>query len=351
MNFFTGRDGLWNSFDTLVVVTSTVEILMASKWLAWGIESSIPGPLQILRTLRVLRIIRLLRAGKVLTPIHSIVHNLQRFLISLAGSADFILSAMLMIFLIVYVFGLTFMGGVRSYLRRLEESATPSEDLIVVSDSMMEHYGTLPITMWTLVAAVTGGVDWTDVAAPIAQISLFYRIMFLIYVLFVSVVLLNILTGIFLNIAMQSSAMQNREIASDTVLSKRDAVAKLLSEEVSVNGSGALGWDEFAELSKDENVKAFLMMLELDMPSVSRIFKLLDVNGDGKLEPYRFVEACMDLRGTAKKVDVTLLQRDNCILMHKMEWLEQAVGMILSIVEGDAEAVEDISSTRRLCFD
>lgn len=62
-------------------------------------------------------------------------------------------------------------------------------------------------TFWTLFAAVTGGYDWAEVSEPLLQLGGLYRFCFLLYVSSVLLGLLNILNGVFVNAALQSSAM------------------------------------------------------------------------------------------------------------------------------------------------
>merc|ERR1719238_2003818 len=90
---------------------------------------------------------------------------------------------------------------------------------------MRHHYGSVGSTVWTLLGAVTGGYDWSDVAEPVASINVFYKLTFLAYILFVFFAVLNILTGIFVNVAIDSCAM-NREIAIDSALSNKNDMIK-----------------------------------------------------------------------------------------------------------------------------
>lgn len=114
----------------------------------------------------------------------------------------------------------------------------------------------------------------------------------------------------------------NRELIMDEAISNRDSTVKEVIEiflEADVDGSGALSWMEFQEFMNDERIKAFFMSLELDLSSISRIFNLLDPDGDQSLDPQEFVEGCIELRGNAKKVDVTLIQRELNDISEKLD--------------------------------
>jgi hypothetical protein len=217
--------------------------------------------------------------------------------------------------IVLYIFGLTFMQGVVGYLARENDKFTTDaarSAFAVEMAALEKNYGSIANTCWTLMSAVTGGVDWNDASEPIEMTNWYYKWYFLFYVLFVFMCLLNVLTGIFVNVAMQATQM-NREIAIDEAIQNRDSIVKEVIElflEADTDGSGALSFDEFQEFLADEKIKAFFMALELDMASSTRIFHLLDESGDGSIDAHEFVEGCIDLRGFARKVDITLLQRE-----------------------------------------
>lgn len=79
------------------------------------------------------------------------------------------------------------------------------------------------------------------------------------------------------------------------------------------------------------------MALELDMSSCQRIFHLLDSSGDGMLEAHEFVEGCIEQRGFARKVDITLLQREfNAIMLD----LQKNVANLAGEIKHNREASE-----------
>merc|ERR1719486_1201968 len=102
----------------------------------------------------------------------------------------------------------------------------------------------------------------------------------------------------------------NRELAIDSVMAHRenmieDMVALFL--EADEDKSGTVSWDEFEGYLQDEKIKAYFMALELDMNSVVKIFELLDTEKNGELDLVQFVEGCIQLRGNAKMVDMSIM--------------------------------------------
>jgi len=178
--------------------------------------------------------------------------------------------------------------------------------------------------MWTLIGCVSGGYDWAQVAAPVVAIGPIYKFGFLMFILFVVFALLNILTGIFVNVAIDSCKM-NREIAIDAAITNRESIIKEIVDlfhEADRDHSGTLSWDEFEDYIQDERIKAFFMALDLDMSSAHQIFDLIDTSQDGQLDIHEFVQGCIDLRGSAKKVDISILSKERADMLKRMSEIE-----------------------------
>eukprot|EP00928_Gymnodinium_smaydae_P086321 TRINITY_DN7035_c0_g1_i3.p1 TRINITY_DN7035_c0_g1~~TRINITY_DN7035_c0_g1_i3.p1 ORF type:complete len:105 (+),score=22.31 TRINITY_DN7035_c0_g1_i3:49-363(+) len=77
--------------------------------------------------------------------------------------------------------------------------------------------------------------------------------------------------------------------------------------------------------NQDEAIRAFFMSLDLDMSNARTIFEVIDTTGDGELDIEEFVQGCIDLRGGARKVDISMLQRENQQLFKRLNDLETAV--------------------------
>ena len=85
-----------------------------------------------------------------------------------------------------------------------------------------------------------------------------------------------------------------------------------------VDKSGTLSWSEFEFFLDDDEVKAYVIALDLDMASLGKIFDLLDTNGTGELDLMEFLDGCMRLEGVAKTIDVVLLRAEVDRLITKL---------------------------------
>mmetsp|Transcript_10798 Transcript_10798/g.30584 ORF Transcript_10798/g.30584 Transcript_10798/m.30584 type:complete len:261 (+) Transcript_10798:3-785(+) len=248
---------------------------------------------------------------------------------SLTNCAESFMPALLLLCMVMYIFGLSFMQGCRAYLEGLRHDGMAPGEADTV-DALRLRFGSLAETFWTLIGMVSGGVDWLDVSVLICKLGPFYVISLITYINFVQMGLMNILTGIFVNAAHQASAL-NREIAIDQTISTRKAIVNELMRlfiEVFADcdqPEKSLSWEEFESKFTDERIKAYFLSLDLDMSSVSKVYDVIDADGTGQIELEEFVEACVNFRGTAKAVDFVIMQRQVEKLAGQLDSVEAAI--------------------------
>merc|ERR1712228_1144168 len=95
---------------------------------------------------------------------------------------------------------------------------------------------------------------------PLSQIHWFYEAVFVLYILFVVIGVLNVLTGIFVERAQELSGL-DRDLVIQGEIKRNDAFLtemKGIFEEADVDQSGSISWEEFKEYLKNAEVKAYL---------------------------------------------------------------------------------------------
>merc|ERR1712031_119156 len=90
----------------------------------------------------------------------------------------------------MYIFAIIFMQAGISYIT---DGNSPGELEI--------WYGSLDDTIFSLIMAISGGLDWGLMWQPLVLISPYYRIVYVFYVFFVVFGVMNVLTGVFLESA------------------------------------------------------------------------------------------------------------------------------------------------------
>merc|ERR1719203_2210835 len=86
--------------------------------------------------------------------------------------------------------------------------------------SLKVFWGTLPRSIFTLLKAISGGVSWHEVVIPIAQISWTLVALFLCYFVFTYFVVLNVMTGVFCQSAIESASL-DKELATMQLLADK----------------------------------------------------------------------------------------------------------------------------------
>jgi len=233
--------------------------------------------------------------------------ELRLMLRSVTGSITVLFWSMVMLFLVMYVFGLVFLQAASTYM--LE---TPSEKLDEETvKGIKEYWSSLGGSILTLYMVITGGYDWADIAEPLKEAGEIYYFLFLLYVAALTFAILNILTGIFAD-----EAMKIREGDQDNVIyeeiRKNQTITKdiwKLFQTMDADHSGVITREEFKNHLQKRDVKAFFHTLEIDASNPTDLFDLLS-NGEGEVGWDAFVNGCKKYRGSAKSIDILSLAQD-----------------------------------------
>merc|ERR1712079_836721 len=99
-------------------------------------------------------------------------------------------------------------------------------------------FGSLGDSMFTLFQASLGGMDWGDAVRPLKQVSILYVVMTSAYISFVIVALMNMVTGIFCEQALECMANDKEaQIGEEmTRYKKFEQELKVIFTEIDANG-------------------------------------------------------------------------------------------------------------------
>lgn len=286
---FFFQDGyLWNWFDVAMVVLQLAEELTTSIVVVQsGEDSSQVGDLSLLRMLRIVRILRVLRLVRVVR----LVRQLRVLVCSICSALNFLAWTVLLIAIQMYLVGVYFTQTVSDWKR-----SNPDRDLADLS----HFFGSLPRSVLSLFQAITGGADWDTIAHPLlTTVSPLAGVVFVFYITFATLALLNVVTGVFVESALQSNA-------SD----RESSMIRRLTEIFSAcdkDGNGMLTVSEMKEMLCDESVELAFQALDLSIDEVHSMLMLLDYDAKGTVDSHQFVLGCLRLRGAAKAVDITTL--------------------------------------------
>lgn len=300
-DFFTGADWHWNIFDLFLVLES----LFSYKW-----------NLSFLRVLRVFRLVRLLRLVRSAWALR----RLKTMIFSIMYSFYDVLWAGCAIFLIVLVFGLFFCLAAEDYYNGVDRKDV---DQMADASQVNDYFGSVSESVISLWSAVSGGNDWMTYGEVIRTMpagNLLFSV-FVFYVFFCCVGLFNVVTGVFVDSAIECrTADEVVEGYLNELRETADGIKKFF-EEADKDCSGTLTRKEFEEHMQHPDVQAYFAGLHIPPEEANTLFSIMDFERTGSIDIDDFVNGTMRLRGKASKVDLIALMYDNSKQSRKLDAL------------------------------
>eukprot|EP00747_Dinoflagellata_sp_TGD_P038907 gnl/TRDRNA2_/TRDRNA2_139950_c1_seq1.p1 gnl/TRDRNA2_/TRDRNA2_139950_c1~~gnl/TRDRNA2_/TRDRNA2_139950_c1_seq1.p1 ORF type:complete len:374 (-),score=69.36 gnl/TRDRNA2_/TRDRNA2_139950_c1_seq1:11-1132(-) len=293
--FFTMPGWGWNVFDCVVVTLQAFEEMMMAFGEVSTHEFFLPSGvfMRIIRLLRIGRIIRILRVLHILTELRALV-------MSLLMTVKAFFWAVLLLFGMIYVFGVYITQLTLDYRLSKRESG---ENTSEAYDSLQTSFGSLDRTILSLYKALSGGIDWGDLADPlISEISPFIGFVFVIFVAFTMLAMMNVVTGVFVDTALQR-AREEKEI---TLVSQ----ARKLFATLDQSNDGVIHFSEFERHMGTQEMQKLLREIDVDPSEARCLFEILDMNGEGSIDGEEFLSGCVRLQGPAKALDLCLVTRE-----------------------------------------
>mmetsp|Transcript_26840 Transcript_26840/g.61900 ORF Transcript_26840/g.61900 Transcript_26840/m.61900 type:complete len:689 (-) Transcript_26840:22-2088(-) len=363
MHFFTNSEKRWNVFDLFLLFSSAYDL-----WIQWRqvlqkneeIDGTVSGNIKLMRLLRLLKMLKMLHIVRVMR----FFRELRLMIYSIFASVRALFWSMLMLILVMYFFGLCFFQAATSHATAVLSDVDKAENQTLAEleardqlADLLRHWGSVGKCMVSLYMAVTGGHDWGPLAEPLREVGPITYGLFLFYIAFVTFAVLNVLTGIFVDAAMQVADLDREKVISAEI-QKEQSVAddlRTLFHDIDADKSGAITWEEFENVLNDDVVRAYFLGLDLDMTEARELFRILDDNGRNKVKVEDFINGCMKVKGVAKSVDMLGIVYDTkenlCQIEHFMTWLEESFSELHCFFErlgAGKSVVQPLSRRRRM---
>lgn len=316
--FFTDQRGAfwWNLFDTLLVLQSISELIVLSSVGSSAAAISSMASMKLLKLARIFRVFRVFRFFRQLTKLAVMIIEAFRDLFW----------AVVMIVFVVYIFAvvLTMRGtdwlklqvdtGNPDWFHLLSNSTAPT--VVAVHGS----YGSLAKTLYTLMQVALGGVSWGEVCDPLISADPLAVVLLLLYIMFILLAVLNVITGTFVDEACRSAEKQRDLKVQEEKNRKMESMQEFQAffESIDGDGSGEVGHEELQEMLADETLSAYFRTLGFDIDDVGDFIRLLDADGSGSVSIEEFLDGCMRFRGPAQCVDVQHILAEVRVLKHLM---------------------------------
>jgi len=277
----------WNILDCLVIGLQVIQVV-TTPFSNSSVEDAMSkvSLLRLVRLVRLFRVVRLVKVLRFVADLRMIVYGIWR-------------SLTLFFWAIVALTIMNFMCSV--YFTDLV--LTNKLSGTISAPDINKHFGSLGDTMVTLFMAVTGGRNWGDLTDILSDKMDFWVMgPFLLYMAFTLYAVLNVITGVFLETAMDSA----REEKEFYVICN----ARLVFQAADIDGTGTITWPDLERTLEHRDVRRFFDAVDIEVSEARALFRLLDASGDGRVSADEFIDGCLRVRGPSKSLDLLVLQKE-----------------------------------------
>eukprot|EP00929_Paragymnodinium_shiwhaense_P112978 TRINITY_DN8123_c0_g1_i1.p1 TRINITY_DN8123_c0_g1~~TRINITY_DN8123_c0_g1_i1.p1 ORF type:complete len:690 (+),score=167.63 TRINITY_DN8123_c0_g1_i1:287-2356(+) len=299
----------WNVFDTFVVCSSCIDeglVIVTKQSMLVNVTV-----LRILRLLRLVRIVRVARAFRFFRDLRVMVMGILSCLQSLSW-------ALMLLFALTYLCSVFVMEVV-------------DFDLFVVGADVSEApFANMWRALYTLTKCVFGGIDWGDVVDSHFGNNPMLVGGILTYIIFTMLVVLNIVTGVFVENASKITLKAEHDLVLEQLEIRRDWLnkVKLLFQKADVEGRGRLDADGFVKFMQDVKVQKLFRKLgiEVERTHLKGIFSLLDLDQNGSLDCEEFATSLSQLSEKVSGMNFLQVRSD---FRAQMRGLDRKVDFLL----------------------
>jgi hypothetical protein len=260
--------------------------------------------------MRMVRMLRLAKALRVMRLI-SMVKPLQAILQSIISTVDTLAWSIVMLVVILFLFALMIVIRAASFL---EEEPGHGEAVIgengeTVKDTLEAHYGSVGLTILHLFICCTGG-DWSVYYDSLVPTGAINCTLFLFFIAFTQVALLNIILGVFVDDAMKIMLADRDERVQEHAEEQLQIESHLrrICYELDRNGDAMLSSVEMLSAVETPKIHNFLEMMGFRASEVKEFIEHMFAEGEDTLiDIETFVDMIMRFRGTASCFDMQMV--------------------------------------------
>jgi len=305
IDFFRSADLVWNVLDVICVLIGVVDASAEIVMLATGLEEQTPlRGFTVMRVLRVVRIVRVVRVIRIMR----FFRELRMMIFSTVNCLKSVVWIILFLFGLFYMFGVAFTQAVTSYLDNLEMRKLSEYS------SLQLYFGTLDSSILALYMAMSGGQNWHVYYDSLATMSggEFWCLLYILYITFALFAVVNIVTGVFVDTALQSSKNDREVVVQEELEQKQDYLKQLhqLLQAIDENSEGRITREVLQQAFKHETILAYFSHLKIDVPDAATLFDLLDFDQSGTIDLEEFLHGCYQLHGEATHLEAKMMQAE-----------------------------------------
>lgn len=338
-----GDEWSWIILDLVIVASGSTEmgVTLVTRMVNDG-GGSVQVNLQGFKAFRIIRVTRILKTLR-LVRVFRFIMALRTLVTSIVYTLKSLFWAMALLMLIIFVFSVLLVEAVSDHWGSLDNPNMPPED----AENIQAYFASLPHAMLSLFMSISGGVSWEEVISPLGKISNVWVVVYLFYISFTYFAVLNVVTGVFCQSAIDSAQNDHANVVQSMLANKEAHVEKIkeLFSRLGADKTGLITYGMFEEGIQSPAVIEYFETLGLDVWDAWSFFKLLDLDAGGSVEIEEFFKGCLRLRGQARGVDLGKL-------LHDQRWLIKAQGRFQAYVEAKlgemCEVLDQMNGSHKL---
>lgn len=303
-----GPDRGWHFFDFFVVAMMWTELIINML----GVDNKSSSGVSVLRIIRCARVVRVARVIRTLSSFH----ELRLMILSLLRSAAGIVWIVAVLIIFMYMFAVSLAQGSLDYCANSQRERLSPE-----MSPLCRYWGSVWWAMLSLYEGMTGGISWGELLDALQPLGGFYMVIFLIYVTLSIFVVSNIITGIFVDEAMQAAKQDQDSVIREEMSRQEgcvDGMHKVFTA-LDTDLDGQLTIEEFEAAITDHRLVTYLSVLGLEVNDAQAVYCLIDHDKTGDVDIEEFIVGCLRLKGEARSLDLAMIQMQNEWLVDRVE--------------------------------
>lgn len=278
------------------------------------------------RIFRIMRLVRLLRVLRIFRVVRAVM-AFRKMVYALTSSVSTLVGSLFLLVFQMYFFAVALVQGVNIHF--LEHDNVDVE--------LYNTFGTMGNAYYSLYMAMSNGMSWGFILNPLRALSGFYVFLFLAYISMTLFGVLNVMTAVFVESAMQSTAHHR-----DLLVQEKQRVKEIYLRhiraiflQIDTDESGSVSQQEIENIFSDDSMSHLLEALEITAFDARSMFKLLDRDGSGLIDIDEFCNGCLRLKGEAKSFDI------QCLIYESQRLITKTTALIGHL----EESVNDLKDT------
>jgi len=315
--FFLSEDWRWNVTDMLVVCNSVMVLGGFSRDINFTF-------VRACRIFRLARIVLLFRAVVFVKQLRVMMECVLNCFLNLFW-------CIVLVVFISYIFALFLVQHLTQYL--LEDPGLDEEG----REHLLGNFGSVQRTLLTLFKVATGGDDWDRFYQMIVPTGGLGPPLFLFFVAFFTIAVWNIITSLFIEVAMSRVRPTTRELMIEKHHQDMADVKELteLFLTIDTDESNYISREEFTRFTEDAEAMEALQVRGLDIKDRNVFFQMLTAidSSDHRVGLEEFVDGCLKMRGPATSLDLHVVKFESLLTRKTIMRALRAVALRLEGVE------------------